>query len=262
MDIIVCIKRVPEVAEIDLQVDETGKGIKTEGLVFGVNDWDNYAVEEAVRIKEKHGGTVTAITFGNEECEEVLRRALALGADEAVLISDPKADGSDAYATAKILAAAIKQLPYQIILTGALADDDGYAQVGASLAELLGIPHVTLVTNMEIGEQSVKVRRELEGGMEEALEIKLPALFTIQSGINEPRYVSIMGIRKVAKKEIKKMDLAALGLAADQVGPSGSFLVVERIFTPPVGEGAQILQGSPEEVAGKMIEIFQKGGVI
>jgi len=262
MDIIVCIKRVPEVAEIDLQVDQTGKGIKTEGLVFCVNDWDNYAIEEAVRIKEKHGGTVTAITVGSEESEDVLRRALALGADEAVMITDQKTEGSDAYATAKILAAAIKNIPYTIILAGALADDDGYAQVGASLAELLGIPHATLVTNMEIGEKRVKVRRELEGGLEEALDVETPAVFTIQSGINEPRYVSIMGIRRVAKKEIKKLDLGAMGLAPDQVGTTGSFIVVERIFTPPVGEGAQLLQGSPDEVATKVTDIFQKGGVI
>jgi electron transfer flavoprotein beta subunit len=262
MDIIVCIKRVPETAEIDLQVDPSGKGIKTEGLVFAVNDWDNYAIEEAVRIKEKHGGKVTVITMGPEESEDVLRRALALGADDAVMIVDPKTEGSDAYATAKILAAAVKKIPYEIILTGALADDDGYAQVGASLAELLGIPHATLVTNMEIGDKRVKVKRELEGGMEEVLEIATPAVFTIQSGINEPRYVSIMGIRKVAKKEIGKQDLGAIGLAPDQAGAAGSFIVVEKIFTPPVGEGAQMLQGSPDEVATKVTDIFQKGGVI
>jgi electron transfer flavoprotein beta subunit len=228
MDIIVCIKRVPETAEIDLQLDPSGKGIKTEGLVFAVNDWDNYAIEEAVRIKEKHGGKVTAITMGSEESEDVLRRALALGADDAVMVADPKTEGSDAYATAKVLAAAIKKIPYNIILTGALADDDGYAQVGASLAELLGIPHATLVTNMEIGDKRVKVKRELEGGMEEALEI----------------------------------DLGAIGLAPDQAGANGSFITVEKIFTPPVGEGAQMLQGSPDEVATKVTDIFQKGGVI
>jgi electron transfer flavoprotein beta subunit len=262
MDIIVCIKRVPEVAEIDLQVDPSGKGIKTGDLVFAVNDWDNYAIEEAVRIKEKHGGKVTAITIGPEESEDVLRRALALGADDAVMVTDPKTEGADAYATAKVLAAAIKNIPYTIILTGALADDDAYAQVGASLAELLGIPHATLVTNMEIGDKRVKIKRELEGGLEEALDIATPAVFTIQTGINEPRYVSIMGIRKVAKKEIGKQDLGAIGLAPDQAGAAGSFIVVEKIFTPPVGEGAQMLQGSPDEVATKVTDIFQKGGVI
>jgi len=262
MDIIVCIKRVPEVAEIDLQVDQTGKGIQDEGLVFGVNDWDNYAVEEAVRIKEKHGGKVTAITVGPAESEDVVRRALALGADEAVMATDPKSEGSDGYAIAKILAAVIKDMTYDIILTGALADDDGYAQVGATLAELLDIPHATLVTAIEIEEKRVKVKRELEGGMEEALDVATPALFTIQSGINEPRYVSIMGIRKVAKKEVATLDLNAVGLSPDQVGAEGSLIFVEKIFPPPVGEGAELLEGSPDEVATKVTDIFQKGGVI
>jgi electron transfer flavoprotein beta subunit len=262
MDVIVCIKRVPEVAEVDLQVDPRGKGIKGEGLVFSLNDWDNYAVEEAVRIKEKHGGKVTAITVGPGESEEVLRRALALGADEAVRVTDPATEGSDAYAIARILAAVITDIPYDIILTGVQADDDGYAQVGATLAELLGIPHATLVTAMEIEEKRVRVHRELEGGMEEVLDCQFPALFTIQSGINEPRYVSIMGIRKVAKKEIQAHDLSAVGLAPEDVGEGGSMILIERIFPTPVGEGAEILIGSPDAVAAQVTDIFAKGGVI
>jgi electron transfer flavoprotein beta subunit len=262
MDVIVCIKRVPEVAEVDLQVDPRGKGIKGEGLVFSLNDWDNYAIEEAVRIKEKHGGKVTAITVGPEESEEVLRRALALGADDAVRVTDPAAESSDGYAIARILVAVIKDIPYDIILTGVQADDDGYAQVGVALAELLGIPHATLVTAMEIGGKGAKVHRELEGGMEEVLDCQFPALFTIQSGINEPRYVSIMGIRKVAKKEIAVHDLSAVGLAPDDVGEGGSMILIERIFPTPVGEGAEILTGSPDAVAAQATEIFEKGGVI
>ena len=262
MDVIVCIKRVPEVAEVDLQVDPAGKGIKEGDLVFSLNDWDNYAVEEAVRIKEKHGGKVSAITVGSEESEDVLRRALALGADEAVRITDAATEGSDAYAIAKVLAAVIKDIPYDVILTGVQADDDGYAQVGATLAELLGIPHATLVSAMAIEEKGVKVHRELEGGMEEVLECALPALFTIQSGINEPRYVSIMGIRKVAKKEIKVLDLTTVGLSPEEVGEEGSMSLIERIFPPPVSEGAEILTGSPDAVATMVTDIFVKGGVM
>lgn len=262
MNVIVCIKRVPEVAEVDLQVDPTGKGIREEDLVFSLNDWDNYAVEEAVRIKEKHGGKVTAITVGPEESEDVLRRALALGADEAVRVTDQATEGSDAYVIAKVLAAVIKDIPYDVILTGVQANDDGYAQVGATLAELLNIPHATLVTAMEIGEQRAKVHRELEGGMEEVLECAFPALFTIQSGINEPRYVSIMGIRKVAKKEIKVFDLATAGLSPEDVGEEGSMGLIERIFPPPVGEGAEILTGGPDAVATTVADIFMKGGVM
>ena len=262
MDVIVCIKRVPEVAEVDLQVDPAGTGIKEGDLVFSLNDWDNYAVEEAVRIKEKHGGTVTAITVGPEESEDVLRRALALGADEAVRVTDPNTHGSDGYAMATILAAVIKDMSYDVILTGVQADDDGYGQVGVTLGELLGIPHATLVTAMEIGEKRAKVHRELEGGMEEVLECALPAVFTIQSGINEPRYVSIMGIRKVAKKEIKVLDLATAGLSPEAVGTAGSMSLIERIFPPPVGEGAEILTGGPDAVGEKVTDIFVKGGVM
>ncbi len=262
MDIIVCIKRVPEVAEIDLQVDQSGKGIKDEGLVYVVNDWDNYAVEEAVRIKEKYGGRVTAITVGPPESEEVVRRALALGADDAMVITDPKTEGSDAFAIAKILAAAIKGMKYDIILTGAQADDDGYAQVGATLAELLGIPHVTLVTALQIEDKQVKVRRELEGGMEEELAVTMPALFTVQSGINEPRYVSIMGIRKVAKKEIRVLGIKDLGMSANETGLSGSDIRVEKVFFPPAGEGAKIIEGNPEEMALTVLNILkEKGGL-
>lgn len=262
MDVIVCIKRVPEVAEVDLQVDPTGKRIKEGDLVFSLNDWDNYAVEEAVRIKEKHGGKVTAITVGPEESEDVLRRALALGADEAVRVTDTATEGSDAYAIARVLAAVIKDIPYDVILTGVQANDDGYAQVGVTLAELLNIPHATLVTAMEIEEKRAKVHRELEGGMEEVLESSFPALFTIQSGINEPRYVSIMGIRKVAQKEIKVLDLATAGLSPEDVGEEGSMSFIERIFSPPVGERAQIFTGSPDDVAAQVTDIFEKKGVI
>jgi electron transfer flavoprotein beta subunit len=262
MDVIVCIKRVPEVAEVDLRIAPTGKGINEEGLVFSLNDWDNYALEEAVRIKDKYGGKVTAITVGSQESEDVLRRALALGADEAIRLTDPLCEGSDGYATARILAAIIKDIPFDIILTGVQANDDGSAQVGAQLAELLAIPHATLVTAMTIEGKRVRVRRELEGGMEELLDVGLPALFTIQTGINEPRYVSIMGIRKVAQKEIKVLDLGMVGLAPDQVGEKGSLILLEKIFPPPAGKGATLLTGGLDEVAAKVTDIFAKGGVI
>jgi len=259
MDVVVCLKRVPEVAEVDLQVDPTGKRVKTEGLPFVLNDWDSYALEEAVRIKERMGAKVTAVTVGGEEDEEVLRRALALGADQAIRISDPRLQDRDAFAIARVLAQLIKDLPHDLILVGVQAADDGYAQVGPTLAELLGIPHATLVTSLELEGGKARVRRELEAGLEEVLEVELPALFSIQSGINEPRYVSILGIRRVAKKEIKVLGLEALGLEPEGVRPK---VLLERLFSPPVGEGAEIITGGVEEVAERVAEIFERGGVI
>ena len=258
MDVIVCLKRVPDVTEIDLQVDQTGRRIKTEGLPYVINDWDNYALEEAVRIKEKLGGKVIALTVGTEPDEEVLRRALALGADEAIRITDPELEEADPYLTARALAEAIRKLPHDLILTGVQASDDGYAQVGPTIAELLGIPHVTLVTGIEeITEGKAKVKRELEGGLEERLQVELPALLTIQTGINEPRYVSILGIKRVARREIKVLDLEALGLKGTQPKTS-----IQRLFLPPVGEGAEILKGSLEEIADRVLEILEKGGLV
>jgi electron transfer flavoprotein beta subunit len=262
MNIIVCIKRVPETADADVFIDKTGKDIDKSGLVFDLNEWDSYAIEEAILLKEKLGGTVTVLSMGGEESNESLRKCLAMGADDAIRLTDPAFDGSDGYATAKILAEAIRKIPYDLIFTGTQAEDDGYGQVGVVLAELLGIPHAALVTRLEAQDKKVKVHRELEGGLEEVYEIDLPAVLTIQTGINEPRYVSIMGIRKVAKKEIKTLGVSDLNLKAEEVGLSGSDIQLEKIFLPPVGEGAEMLEGKPEEVALKVFDILKdKGGL-
>ena len=262
MNIVVCVKRVPDTTEADVSIDKTGKDIDRSGLVFDLNEWDSYAIEEAILLKEKLGGTVTVLSMGGEESNETLRKCLAMGADEAVRLTDPAFDGSDGYATAKVLAEAIRKIPYDLIFTGTQTEDDGYGQVGVVLAELLGVPHASLVTHLEIQEKKVKAHRELEGGLEEVVEIDLPALLTIQTGINEPRYVSIMGIRKVAKKEIKTFGVSDLNLKAEEVGLAGSDIRLEKIFLPPVGEGAVMLDGKPEEVARKVFDILKdKGGL-
>ena len=229
MDIIVCVKHVPETAEADIRIDSTGKGIEKTGLVFDINEWDDYAVEEAVRIKEKLGGTVTVITVGSEDADSTLRKCLARGADKAIRVTDPKLEGSDGYAIAKVLSKVIKDLPHDLILTGAQAGDDGYAVVGPALAQLLEIPHATLVKKIEFKNGTAVVNRELEGGLEEIVEVKLPAVLTIQTGINEPRYVSIMGIRKAREKEIKVLGLTDIGLSENEVGEAGSWLSLIHI---------------------------------
>ncbi len=263
MDIIVCIKRVPETTDADIFIDKSGKDIDKSGLVFDLNEWDSYAIEEAIQLKEKLGGTVTVISMGGEESNESLRKCLATGADDAIRLTDPTFNGSDGFATAKVLSEAIRKIPYDLILTGAQAEDDGYGQVGLALAELLGIPHAALINRLEVQDRKVEVHRELEGGLEELFEISLPALLTIQTGINEPRYVSIMGIRKVAKKEIKALGSSDLNLKPGEAGISGSDIRLERIFLPPVGEGAVMLEGKPEELALKVFDILKdRGGLV
>lgn len=262
MDIIICAKHVPETAEAELKIDATGKNIDRTGLVYDINEWDDYALEEAVRIKEKQTGTVTAITVGADDSDSTLRKCMARGADKAIRMTDPKFEGSDGYAVAKILHSAIKTLHFDLILLGTQAGDDGSGMVGPILAELLKIPHVTMVKKIEFGSGVIKVNRELEGGLEEQVEVKLPAVVSVQTGINEPRYVSIMGIRKAMQKEIKVMKLADTGLTENDVGPAGSWTMIEKMYVPPVEKQAEFLKGTPDEVAAKIADILKSKGLI
>jgi electron transfer flavoprotein beta subunit len=262
LDIIVCVKHVPETAEAELKIDATGKAIERAGLVFDINEWDDYALEEAVRIKEKQGGTVTAITVGGEDSDSTLRKCLARGADRAVRLTDSKFTGSDSYATAKILHSVIKTMHFDIILCGVQSGDSGYAMAGPILAEMLGIPHATMVKKIELGAGSARVDRELEGGLEEQLEIRLPALFAVQTGINEPRYVSIMGIRKAMQREIKLMALADTGLTENDVGVPGSWIRLEKLYIPPVEKQAEFLKGTPDEIAARVTDILKSRGLL
>ncbi|MEM3536572.1 MAG: electron transfer flavoprotein subunit beta/FixA family protein, partial [Candidatus Bathyarchaeia archaeon] len=200
--------------------------------------------------------------IGPQGSDSTLRKCLARGADTAIRLTDPRFEGSDAYATAKILHSVIKNLHYDLILTGMQAGDDGYASVGTILAEMLGIPHSTMVKKIELGSGLAKVNRELEGGLEEVLEVKLPALFTVQTGINEPRYVSIMGIRKAMQKEIRVMTLAETGLSEADVGEAGSWIKVQKLYVPPVAKQAEFLKGTPEEIASKIADILKSRGLI
>jgi electron transfer flavoprotein beta subunit len=262
MNIIVCVKRVPDTSEAEVVITKDGRRIEESDLVFDINEWDKYAVEEAALLKEKLGGSITVLAVGPEEVEDTLRRCFATGADNAIRLTDRAFDGSDAATTARILYETIKNMEFDLILTGVQASDDGYGQVGPTLAHLLGVPHATMVTGIEIIDGGVRVHQELEGGLEEVVEVCLPALLTIQTGINEPRYVSIMGVRKAAKQEIKVIDLKGLGLREDEVGEAGSKTKEERLFLPPVTKETETLQGSPDEVATRLAQILKdKGGL-
>ncbi len=263
MNLAVFVKHVPDTAEADLQVAADGRSIKQAGLPFQTNEWDRFALEEAVKLKEATGGSLTAFLLGPEECEESLRRCLAVGADRAVRVWDPALERQGPMAAARVLAAAVGGEKYDLCLCGAQADDDGYGIVGPTLAVLLGLPSAALVNRLEVRGRTVVCSRELEGGWNEVVELDLPALVTVQTGINEPRYVSVLGIRKARSKPIDAVDLAGLGLAPDAVGEAGSRLRLEALAPPPPGKEAELLQGSPEEVAGRFVAVLrEKGGVL
>ena len=262
MKILVCVKRVPDTSENEIEVNRNGTDIEREDLVYSVNEWDNYAVEEAIQIRDKVGGNVTIVTVGEEEDEEVVRREMAMGADNGVLLSDDAFNGSDGKGIAAVLKAAVEKGNYDLILTGAQADD-GAGQVGGMLAAMLDWPYASLVNFLEvIDDKKIKVGREIAGGNQEMNEIDLPCVLSIQTGINEPRYVGIRGIRKVASLEIPFHTAGDLGIAGDTVGESGARIKRLDYFVPDPGEGAEILEGSTDEIIEKLVEFLKaKGGI-
>ena len=262
MEILVCVKRVPDSAETEIGVAPGGADIRREDLVYSVNEWDNYAVEEAIQIAERDGGNVTVVSVGDSEAEESVRREMAMGANRGLLLTDAAFEGSDGLGLATILEAAAQKGKYDLILTGAQADD-GAGQVGGMLAALLDWPYASLVNRIETnGGTCLRIGREIEGGNQEISEIDLPCVLSIQTGINEPRYVGIRGIRKVASMEIPVLDSGALGVAQGAVGAAGAKVRRVDYFVPQLGAGAEMIEGSTEDVAGKLLDLLKaKGGI-
>ena len=262
MEILVCVKRVPDTAENEIEVNRDGTDIERDDLVYSVNEWDNYAVEEAIRIRDEIGGTITVVSVGAEADEEVIRREMAMGADSGALLSDTAFDGSDGKGIAAILKAAVEMGQYDLILTGAQADD-GAGQIGGMLAAMLDVPYASLVNSVEtLDESKLKIGREIAGGNQEMNEIDLPCVLSIQTGINEPRYVGIRGIRKVASVEIPVKGSADLGLPADAAGSEAATVKRLDYFVPELGEGAEMLEGSTDEIVEKLVELLKsKGGI-
>ncbi len=257
MNIIVCVKRVPLTQEVDLEIDPSKRDVRRDMLAYVMNEWDNYAIEEAILLKEKLEGTVTAMTIGSEDDEEVLRRCLAMGADKAIRV-DPGALELDSFTISKILAAVIKGLDHDLVLTGVQAEDNNEGAVGIMLAEHLGLAHSAVVVGIEPEGNEATIRAELEGGIDEVSKIGLPAVLSIQTGINEPRYVSIMGIRKAAKKELNVIELGELELSEDDLLTRTT---IEEIFFPPETEGAEIIEGDASTIAEEIIRIIKEKGV-
>jgi electron transfer flavoprotein beta subunit len=253
---------VPDTSENEIELNSAGNDIERDELVYSINEPDNYAVEEALQIAGRVGGNVTVVTIGGEDDEEILRREMAMGVQHGVLISDEAFGGSDGRGIATILKAYVQKGHYDLILTGVQADDGG-AQVGGMLAAMLDYPFASLVNSIELLDgKKLKISREIAGGNKEMSEIDLPCVLSIQTGINEPRYVGMRGIRQVASLPIPTFDASELGMDPGSVGESAAKVKRVDYFVPALGKGAEMLQGSREENVDKVFELVAaKGGL-
>jgi electron transfer flavoprotein beta subunit len=253
MNIVVLIKRVPD-TETRIQLKD-GK-VVTEGISWIISPYDEYGVEEALRIVEKHGGKVTLVCLGPEEAKETIRKGLALGADEAIHINDPALLNGDASTTAKVLAATLKTLQYDLILAGKQAVDEDNAQVAVRVAELLGLPHVNSVIKLELSDdkQSAKCLREVDGDRDLA-ETSLPAIITAQQGLNEPRYPSLKGIMGAKKKPIKDVKATDLGLDPASLAPK---VETVKLDPPPARPPGKIIPGDPATAAKELVRLLHE----
>jgi electron transfer flavoprotein beta subunit len=245
--IVVSIKQAPA-RDSPLRIDSHGTWIQEDDLSFEINEPDAYALEAGLQLKEKNGGEVIALCAGPERAAQTIREALAKGADRAIHIQEENLKALDPLGVARLMAKAIEGEKPDLILTGLQSDDLGYGQTGVILAELLGLPHATIIMQVDVKDGSILVKRELEDGWFQHVEMPLPALLTIQSGISKLRYATLMGIKKAKTKEIKKLTAAELGVAAEPA------VKVSRVYIPSRTKQAQIFEGAPQEVAAKLVE--------
>ncbi|MCU1273603.1 MAG: electron transfer flavoprotein beta-subunit [Bryobacterales bacterium] len=247
MKILVCIKQVPARDSV-LRLNSSGTWIQDADLSYEINEPDAYALEEALQLKEKHGGEVVVLCAGPARAGQTIREALAKGADRAVHIEEEDLGRFDPLSLARLLAAALQAEKPDLVLTGLQSDDLGYGQTGVILAEVLGLPHATIIMKVEKQDGGIRVKRELEDGWFQHVEIPLPALLTIQSGINKLRYATLMGIKKAKSKEVKRLTSAELA-----VTPQAT-IRFERVYLPEKSKHTQIFDGAPKEAAAKLVE--------
>jgi electron transfer flavoprotein beta subunit len=247
MKIIVAIKQVPE-RDAQVRIDSAGKWIDEADLQFALNESDAYALEEALQLKEKHGGEVIVLSAGPERIGQTIREALAKGADRAINIACDDLNTRDALGVARLLAAAIKEENPDLVLTGLQSEDLGLGQTGVILAELLDLPHATLILHVEKTDTGLTVKRELEEGWFQHIEMPTPAVLTIQSGGNKLRYATLMGIKRAKTKEVRQLTAAELGVNAMPV------VVLERVSLPHKQKSTQILPGTSKEAAAALVE--------
>ncbi|OAT74293.1 electron transfer flavoprotein subunit beta/FixA family protein [Parageobacillus thermoglucosidasius] len=251
MNIFVLMKRTFDTEEKITIAD--GK-VNEEGVEFIINPYDEYAIEEAIQVRDKHGGEVAVVTVGNEEAEKELRTALAMGCDKAVLINiEDEVEVHDQYTTAKIIAEYLKDKEPDLILAGNVAIDGGSGQVGPRVAELLGIPYVTTITKLDIDGDKVTIVRDVEGD-EEVIETSLPLLVTAQQGLNEPRYPSLPGIMKAKKKPLEELELDDLDLEEEDVEAKTKTI---EVFLPPKREAGKILEGDIADQVKELVRLLR-----
>ncbi len=244
--IVVCVKQVGSLGdEVEFTDDE--RDVDPDYLDYALNEWDSFATEEALRLREAAGdGDVLALTVGDEDAEDAMRRALAMGADRGIRVWSDELAGADPITVARALAEVVGAESPDLVFCGVQSSDAAQAATGAALAEILGLPRVAVVTKLELGNGTATVHRELEGGLVDVVEVDTPALLTIQTGINEPRYATLRAIKQAEQKEIEVREPGDLGTPAARV---------RRMFVPPKGEGAELLDGNAAEVAARIKEI-------
>ncbi|WP_156292040.1 electron transfer flavoprotein subunit beta/FixA family protein [Oceanobacillus salinisoli] len=251
MNIYVLLKKTFDTEE---KIVVSNGAIEEDGAEFIINPYDEYAVEEAIKQRDEHGGEVTVVTIGDEDSEKQLRTALAMGADKAVLINiEEDLEEGDQFTTSKILEAFFKDREVDLILAGNVAIDEASGQVGPRVAELLGIPYVTTITDLKIDGNNVNIEKDVEGDVE-VIETKLPLLVTCQQGLNEPRYPSLPGIMKAKKKPLEELELDDLDLEEDDVEPKTKTI---HVFLPPEKEAGKVLEGDVQDQVQELVSLLK-----
>ena len=243
MKIAICIKQVPT-REWQPRLNDSKTWIREQDAGYEMNEPDAYALEEGLRLKEKHGGEVVVCSAGPARVAQVIREALARGADRAILVEDDGLGSADAAVVAGALAAAMKDEAFDLVLTGLQSDDQGFAQTGVVVAERLGLPHATIIMDVQVDGTALRVKRELEGGWFQWVAMPLPAVLTIQSGINQLRYATLKGIMAAKKKEIRKVPPPAASAPRQKI---------VRLYVPEKGKKTQLIAGSPAEAAKELV---------
>ncbi|MCO5386639.1 electron transfer flavoprotein subunit beta/FixA family protein [Desulfosporosinus sp.] len=252
MNIVVFIKQTFD-TEAKIVLDGNGK-IDANGVNLIINPYDEFAIEEGIRLKEKFGGEVTVVSMGGPRAQEAIRTALAMGIDKGILVNDPEVDNTDEYGRAQILAKAIAQVPYDVILVGRIAIDDGASQIAVRLAEALSIPSVSSVLKLEVAGTQATATREIDGGTE-TIEVSFPAVITAQKGLNEPRYPSVAGIMKAKKKPLQTLTLADLGLSAGDLSPK---MTINEYSLPTPRQGGRKLAGDAAQAANELAKLLRE----